>query len=96
MAAGAGLDARLAPFIAGYVLVLAVLGPVVAGRAHVLAAALRAAGRLLPGAAAPVPVPVPGDGNGGRTEADSLPVPAEVSSSPGSPPSSPERAEAER
>ncbi|MGV9553959.1 cation:proton antiporter, partial [Streptomyces ardesiacus] len=37
MAAGAGLDARLAPFIAGYVLVLAVLGPVVAGRAHVLA-----------------------------------------------------------
>lgn len=37
MAAGAGLDSRLAPFIAGYVLVLAVLGPVAAGRAHVLA-----------------------------------------------------------
>ncbi|MFE0952711.1 cation:proton antiporter, partial [Streptomyces mutabilis] len=31
MAAGAGLDGRLAPFIAGYVLVLAVLGPIVAG-----------------------------------------------------------------
>ncbi|MGV9455478.1 cation:proton antiporter [Streptomyces sp. NPDC003635] len=37
MAAGAGLDGRLAPFIAGYVLVLAVLGPVAASRAHVLA-----------------------------------------------------------
>jgi CPA2 family monovalent cation:H+ antiporter-2 len=49
MAAGAGLDARLAPFIAGYVLVLAVLGPVVAGRAYVLAGALRAGRRLLPG-----------------------------------------------
>ncbi len=31
MAAGAGLDARLSPFIAGYVLVLAVLGPLAAG-----------------------------------------------------------------
>jgi len=40
MAASAGLDARLAPFIAGYVLVLAVLGPVAAGRAHLLARAL--------------------------------------------------------
>ncbi|WAZ25715.1 cation:proton antiporter [Streptomyces cinnabarinus] len=37
MAAGAGLDSRLAPFIAGYVLVLAVLGPVAAGRAPLLA-----------------------------------------------------------
>ncbi len=53
MAAGAGLDARLAPFIAGYVLVLAVLGPIVAGRAHVLAGWLRAAGRLLPGTGSP-------------------------------------------
>ncbi|MEU6084291.1 cation:proton antiporter [Streptomyces sp. NPDC047108] len=43
MAAGAGLDARLAPFIAGYVLVLAVLGPIAAGRAHLLARALDAA-----------------------------------------------------
>ncbi|MEU8509220.1 cation:proton antiporter [Streptomyces brevispora] len=42
MAAGAGLDERLAPFIAGYVLVLAVLAPLVAGRSHWLA-------RLLPG-----------------------------------------------
>ncbi|MFG2226744.1 cation:proton antiporter [Streptomyces sp. NPDC048644] len=49
MAAGAGLDGRLAPFIAGYVLVLAVLGPIAAGRAHLLARALKAARSLLPG-----------------------------------------------
>ncbi|MFB6848880.1 cation:proton antiporter [Streptomyces sp. NPDC056373] len=48
MAAGAGLDARLAPFIAGYVLVLAVLGPIAAGRAHLLARALRAGQGFLP------------------------------------------------
>ncbi|MEV7089617.1 cation:proton antiporter [Streptomyces sp. NPDC093085] len=42
MAAGAGLDSRLAPFIAGYVLLLAVLGPLAAGRSHWLA-------RILPG-----------------------------------------------
>lgn len=42
MAAGAGLDERLSPFIAGYVLLLAVLGPMAAGRAHWLA-------RVLPG-----------------------------------------------
>lgn len=42
MAAGAGLDERLSPFIAGYVLLLAVLGPLAAGRAHWLA-------RFLPG-----------------------------------------------
>ncbi|MFI1012965.1 cation:proton antiporter [Streptomyces sp. NPDC020965] len=41
MAAGAGLDERLSPFIAGYVLVLAVLGPFFAGRSHLVA-------RLLP------------------------------------------------
>ncbi|QIQ04820.1 cation:proton antiporter [Streptomyces liangshanensis] len=46
MAAGAALDARLAPFIAGYVLVLAVLGPLAAGRSHWLA-------RVLPGGRAP-------------------------------------------
>ncbi|MYT33549.1 MULTISPECIES: cation:proton antiporter [unclassified Streptomyces] len=45
MAAGAGLDERLAPFIAGYVLVLAVLGPLAAGRAGLLA-------RILPGGGA--------------------------------------------
>jgi CPA2 family monovalent cation:H+ antiporter-2 len=53
MAAGAGLDARLAPFIAGYVLVLAILGPIAAGQAHLLARALRAAQDLLPGRTAP-------------------------------------------
>ncbi|GAB3831976.1 cation:proton antiporter [Dactylosporangium cerinum] len=40
MAAAAGLDRRLAPFIAGYVLVLAVLGPVIADRSGWLANAL--------------------------------------------------------
>ncbi|MFD7958045.1 cation:proton antiporter [Streptomyces ardesiacus] len=97
MAAGAGLDARLAPFIAGYVLVLAVLGPVVAGRAHVLAGALRAAGRLLPGA--PAPAAAPGDGGGAGdegTDADSRPVPAGASCSSGSGASSPEHAKTER
>ncbi|GHB58658.1 transporter [Streptomyces viridiviolaceus] len=57
MAAGAGLDGRLAPFIAGYVLVLAVLGPIVAGRAHVLAGALRGARKLVPGARTPDDTP---------------------------------------
>ncbi|WP_267714571.1 cation:proton antiporter [Streptomyces sp. CoH17] len=97
MAAGAGLDARLAPFIAGYVLVLAVLGPVVAGRAHVLAGALRAAGRLLPGA--PAPAAAPGDGSGAGdegTDADSRPVPAGASCSSGSGASFPEHAKTER
>ncbi|MEU6115386.1 cation:proton antiporter [Streptomyces sp. NPDC047117] len=46
MAATAGLDDRLSPFIAGYVLILAVLGPLAAGRAGWLA-------RILPGRAAP-------------------------------------------
>ncbi|MGD3107245.1 cation:proton antiporter [Streptomyces sp. YGL11-2] len=40
MAAGAGLDERLSPFIAGYVLILAVLGPLAAGRSGLLARAL--------------------------------------------------------
>ena len=48
MAASAGLDDRLAPFIAGYVLVLAVLGPIAAGRSALLARALRSAQDLLP------------------------------------------------
>ncbi|MCM2414094.1 cation:proton antiporter [Streptomyces sp. RKAG290] len=48
MAAGAGLDERLAPFIAGYVLVLAVLAPLAAGRSHWLA-------RFLPGGRATTP-----------------------------------------
>lgn len=42
MAATAGLDDRLSPFIAGYVLILAVLGPLAAGRSNWLA-------RMLPG-----------------------------------------------
>ncbi|MDI3388551.1 cation:proton antiporter [Streptomyces sp. B-S-A8] len=42
MAAAAGLDERLSPFIAGYVLLLAVLGPLAAGRSPLLA-------RVLPG-----------------------------------------------
>ncbi|MDQ8700946.1 cation:proton antiporter [Streptomyces sp. LHD-70] len=42
MAAAAGLDERLSPFIAGYVLLLAVLGPLAAGRSQLLA-------RVLPG-----------------------------------------------
>ncbi|WP_049568008.1 cation:proton antiporter [Streptomyces sp. SBT349] len=42
MAAAAGLDGRLSPFIAGYVLILAVVAPLVAGRSHWLA-------RWLPG-----------------------------------------------
>jgi CPA2 family monovalent cation:H+ antiporter-2 len=42
MAAGAGLDERLSPFIAGYVLLLAVLGPLAAGQSHWLA-------KILPG-----------------------------------------------
>ncbi|MFE0131609.1 cation:proton antiporter [Streptomyces sp. NPDC059037] len=42
MAATADLDERLSPFIAGYVLVLAVLGPLAAGRSKWLA-------RILPG-----------------------------------------------
>ena len=93
MAAGAGLDARLAPFIAGYVLVLAVLGPVVAGRAHLLVGALRAADRLLPGTTAPVAVP--GGGTGEETETDRGPVPAGTSS-PSVSSASSEHAEAER
>ncbi|MFF6904650.1 cation:proton antiporter [Streptomyces sp. NPDC012389] len=40
MAAAAGLDNRLSPFIAGYVLLLAVLAPLAAGRSHWLAKVL--------------------------------------------------------
>ncbi|MER5254118.1 MULTISPECIES: cation:proton antiporter [unclassified Streptomyces] len=52
MAATAGLDERLSPFIAGYVLLLAVLGPLAATRAHWLA-------RILPGGRDPAPDPEP-------------------------------------
>ncbi|MBA0052681.1 cation/H(+) antiporter [Streptomyces sp. AJS327] len=37
MAAAAGLDDRLSPFIAGYVLILAVIAPLAAGKSHWLA-----------------------------------------------------------
>ncbi|MFF8742290.1 cation:proton antiporter [Streptomyces californicus] len=40
MAAAAGLDERLSPFIAGYVLLLAILAPLAAGRSHWLARVL--------------------------------------------------------
>ncbi|MFJ7167316.1 cation:proton antiporter [Streptomyces globosus] len=56
MAAGAGLDGRIAPFIAGYVLVLAVLSPIAAGRSPLLA---RALGPFLPTAHAPPPAGPP-------------------------------------
>lgn len=42
LTAGAGLDRRLSPFVALYVLVLAVLGPILATRSHVVA-------RVIPG-----------------------------------------------
>ncbi|MFR9723003.1 cation:proton antiporter [Streptomyces sp. MS19] len=45
MAAAAGLDGRLSPFIAGYVLILAVVAPLIAGRSHWLA-------RVMPGSRA--------------------------------------------
>ncbi|WP_443048983.1 hypothetical protein [Streptomyces sp. M92] len=67
MAAGTGPDGRLTPCIAGYFLVLTVLGPVVAGRAHVLVGWPRSAGRLVPGArttAGP-----PGERSGGDVQA---------------------------
>ncbi|MER8018073.1 cation:proton antiporter [Streptomyces griseoluteus] len=60
MAVSAGLDGRLSSFIAGYVLVLAVLGPVIAERADLLARAMRAVRPAPPppapsGEEAPVP-----------------------------------------
>ncbi|MFJ7332986.1 cation:proton antiporter [Streptomyces sp. NPDC101110] len=73
MAAGAGLDARLAPFIAGYVLVLAVLGPIAAGRAHLLARTLRAGHALLPRPTSPA-----SDGEPADESAPSVPQRAEA------------------
>ncbi|WP_369216673.1 cation:proton antiporter [Streptomyces flavofungini] len=71
MAAGAGLDERLSPFIAGYVLLLAVLGPLAAGRSEWLA-------RVLPGGRtlATADGPAPGsrrDRDRDRATADSVP-----------------------
>ncbi|RSN57864.1 cation/H(+) antiporter [Streptomyces sp. WAC 04229] len=92
MAAGAGLDERLAPFIAGYVLVLAVLGPIVAARAHLLAGALRTAAGLLPGTGSPAAVP--GEGKCGDGPSESVALAAGAASSSSS--SASERVEAER
>ena len=50
LAVAAGLDGRLAPFTAGYVLVLAIAGPLAASRSHLLARRLPA--RLFPAPAA--------------------------------------------
>lgn len=66
MAAGAGLDERLSPFIAGYVLLLAVLGPLAAGRSHWLA-------RILPGRKA-AGGPAADEGGGGGSGEESGPV----------------------
>ncbi|MGW7350035.1 cation:proton antiporter [Streptomyces sp. NPDC054784] len=49
MSANAALDERLGPFIAGYVLVLAVLAPLAAGRSHWLARHLPRIGEQKPG-----------------------------------------------
>ena len=71
IAVSAGLDGRLPPFIAGYVLVLAVLGPIVAGRSYWLARLLqalldvRAARREKNGSPAPDGT---GRGTGGRAQ----------------------------
>ncbi|GGS63470.1 cation:proton antiporter [Streptomyces griseoviridis] len=78
MAASAGLDARLAPFIAGYVLVLAVLGPIVAGRAPVLAAGLRAVAGRLPGRRTPPPADPSAGPEGDAGEPVAAPLPAEA------------------
>ncbi len=46
LAVAAGLDGRLGPFTAGYVLVLAIAGPLAASRSHLLASRLPS--RLFP------------------------------------------------
>ena len=51
LAVAAGLDGRLAPFTAGYVLLLAIAGPLAASRSHVLARRLPA--RLFPAPSVP-------------------------------------------
>ncbi|MFH8716157.1 hypothetical protein OHB11_39425 [Streptomyces zaomyceticus] len=72
------LRSRLAPFIAGYVLVLAVLSPVVAGRAHLLARALEAARSLLSGGRAGRP---PDAGSHADPAPDPAPDPPEANAS---------------
>jgi CPA2 family monovalent cation:H+ antiporter-2 len=50
LAVGAGLDARLGPFVALYVLALAIIGPLLAARSRLVAGVLP--GRLFPATAA--------------------------------------------
>jgi len=58
LATSAGLDARIGPFVALYVLVLAVLGPLLAARSQLFARLLPA--RLFPPAVEPRPITIPG------------------------------------
>jgi monovalent cation:H+ antiporter-2, CPA2 family len=79
MATSAGLDGRLAPFIAGYVLVLAVLGPVAAGRAHLLARALRSGrARLVRRRATATPAAEPEGDTHDTPRSPVTPVPVEA------------------
>ncbi|MFC9797860.1 cation:proton antiporter [Streptomyces bacillaris] len=72
MAAAAGLDKRLSPFIAGYVLLLAVLAPLAAGRSHWLA-------RILPGPRGGGDGGSDGHGGGGKDgDKDQKQVPVSV------------------
>ncbi|WP_145497337.1 cation:proton antiporter [Streptomyces sp. CFMR 7] len=72
MAAAAGLDKRLSPFIAGYVLLLAVLAPLAAGRSHWLA-------RILPNPRGGGDGGSDGHGGGGRDgDKDQKQVPVSV------------------
>jgi CPA2 family monovalent cation:H+ antiporter-2 len=64
MAAAAGLDARLSPFIAGYVLLLAIMAPLAAKQSNWLA-------RILPGGTS--------GGAGGDAGASGASVPERVS-----------------
>ncbi|WP_430479577.1 cation:proton antiporter [Streptomyces sp. P11-1] len=72
MAAAAGLDKRLSPFIAGYVLLLAVLAPLAAGRSHWLV-------RILPGPRGGKDDSGDGSGGGGKDgDKDQQQVPVSV------------------
>ncbi|SNQ48159.1 Transporter [Frankia canadensis] len=85
LAAAAGLDARIAPFTAGYVLILAVIGPLAASHSDAIARLLPGGSRPVPGAAAdpagarpaaPAGEDRPGDLRPRASEPDPLPVPS--------------------
>jgi monovalent cation:H+ antiporter-2, CPA2 family len=61
LAVGAGLDSRIGPFVAGYVLILAVIGPLAVLRSRRLAVLLPRRLFRQPDAALPVPVDEPAD-----------------------------------